>query len=103
MVIATIVGGILSIKNWVNPNGYEWLLLFSLGFFGYFGQVYMTKAFQTASTSQVAPFKYIEVIFTVLFGIFVFKEIYTFWSVIGIALIIGGLILNVLYKARYNS
>lgn len=103
MVIATVVGGILSINNWVNPNGYDWLLLFTLGFFGYFGQVYMTKAFQTASTSQVAPFKYIEVIFTVLFGIFVFKEIYTFWSVIGITLIIGGLILNVLYKARYNS
>lgn len=103
MVIATIVGGVLSIKNWVNPNGYEWLLLFSLGFFGYFGQVYMTKAFQTASTSQVAPFKYIEVVFTVLFGIFVFKEIYTLWSVIGITLIVGGLILNVLYKARYNS
>ena len=103
MVIATLVGGILSIKNWISPNGIEWLLLLSLGVFGYFGQVYMTKAFQTASTSQVAPFKYIEVIFTVLFGIFVFKEVYTFWSIIGIILIIGGLILNVLYKARYNS
>ena len=103
MTIATIVGGSLSINYWVTPQGWEWLLLFCLGVFGYFGQVYMTKAFQSASTNQVAPLKYIEVIFTVSFGIFIFDEIYTIWSVLGISLIIGGLILNVLYKARYNS
>lgn len=103
MVIATIVGGVLSIKNWVNPEGIEWLLLILLGCFGYFGQVYMTKAFQIGSTNQVAPLKYIEVIFTVLFGLFVFNEIYTLWSILGIVLIIGGLVLNVLYKAKYNS
>lgn len=103
MVIATLVGGILSINNWVNPIGIEWLLLFSLGIFGYFGQVFMTKAFQIGSTNQVAPLKYIEVIFTVTFGVFIFAELYTVWSVLGIILIVGGLILNVLYKARYNK
>ncbi|WP_445957403.1 DMT family transporter [Yeosuana sp.] len=98
MVIATIVGGLLSIKDWVNPVGVEWLLLLSLGIFGYFGQVFMTKAFQSAPTHQVAPLKYIEVVFTLLFGLFWFGEIYTIWSLIGIALIIGGLVLNVIYK-----
>ena len=52
MVIATIIGGVLSIENWVNPKGIEWLLLFSLGVFGYYGQVYMTKAFQTARPAK---------------------------------------------------
>ena len=98
MVIATITGGVLSISNWVTPKSIEWLLLFSLGVFGYFGQVYMTKAFQTASTNQVAPLKYIEVIFTLLIGLFWVGEVYTFWSLLGIALIIGGLVLNVVYK-----
>lgn len=100
MIVATITGGVLSINNWVNPKGIEWLLLFGLGVFGYFGQVYMTKAFQSASTSQVAPLKYIEVIFTLLFGIFLFSEVYTVWSLLGIALIVGGLILNVWYKEK---
>ncbi|GGK29738.1 membrane protein [Yeosuana aromativorans] len=100
MVIATMVGGLLSIGNWTTPNGVEWIFLFSLGVFGYFGQIYMTKAFQTAATSQVAPLKYIEVIFTLLLGIFWFGEVYTFWSILGIALIIGGLILNVWYKEK---
>ena len=102
MVIATVVGGILSISNWTNPRGMDWLFLLSLGVFGYFGQVYMTKAFQAASTNQVAPLKYIEVIFTVSFGVCLFGEIYTVWTILGISLIIVGLILNVLYKAKYK-
>ena len=100
MVISTIVGGMLSINNWITPMGIEWLMLFGLGVFGYFGQVYMTKAFQIAATNQVAPLKYLEVIYTVLFGVFIFSEVYTFWSLLGIALIIGGLVLNILYKAK---
>lgn len=103
MVIATLTGLVLSINNWVNPVGIEWVLLFSLGVFGYYGQVYMTKAFQTGKTNQVAPFKYVEVIFTVSLGLLLFDEIYTFWSLLGIALIIGSLILNVLYKEHKNS
>lgn len=100
MVVATAVGGILSIGNWVRPIGLEWFLLLSLGISGYFGQVYMTKAFQTASTNLVAPLKYIEVIFTLVFGIIWFDELYSFWSLIGIALIVGGLVLNVRYKTK---
>ncbi|MCL5128025.1 DMT family transporter [Algibacter sp. L4_22] len=103
MIISTIVGLVGSINNWVMPVGKEWFLLCILGVFGYFGQVYMTKAFQMASTSQVAPLKYIEVVFTLLFGTFIFGEVYTFWSLLGIALIIGGLVLNILYKEKYKS
>ncbi len=103
MVIATIAGGIFSIHSWINPIGVDWILLLSLGVYGYFGQVYMTKSFQMASTNQVAPLKYIEVIFTVIFGVSLFNEIYTFWSLLGISLIIGGLILNVVYKAKHKG
>jgi drug/metabolite transporter (DMT)-like permease len=100
MVISTIVGGVLSINSWVTPTGNQWLLLFGLGVFGYFGQVYMTKAFQIARTSQVAPLKYIEVVFTVLLGLSLFNEVYTLWSILGIAMIVIGLVLNGLYKPR---
>ena len=100
MMFATVLGGVLSINNWVNPIGIEWLLLMLLGVFGYFGQVYMTKAFQTASTNIVAPVKYFEVIYTATFGVFLFDEIYNFYSFLGIVLIIGGLILNIWYKSK---
>lgn len=100
MFIATVVGGVLSIGNWQNPHGVEWLVVFSLGFFGYFAQLYLTKAFQVASTNQVAPLNYLEVIFTVIAGAFLFNEIYTLWSIIGILMIIIGLVLNFRYKAN---
>ena len=100
MVISTIVGLAFSINNWVNPVGIEWLMLIGLGLFGYFGQVYMTKAFQIAATNQVAPLKYLEVIFTLLLGVMLFSEVYTLYSLLAIALIISGLVLNAVYKGK---
>jgi len=103
MLVATIVGGILSIFTWESPQGIEWLLLSCMGVSGYFGQLYMTKAFQSASTSQAAPLKYIEVIFAVTVGLVWFKEVYTIWSLLGIIMIIVGLSLNALYKGKNKT
>ncbi|MEL0456336.1 DMT family transporter [Flavobacteriaceae bacterium SZ-1-7] len=103
MLTATILGGVLSIGNWVTPKGTEWVFLFSLGVFGYYGQIFMTKAFQTASTNIVAPIKYVEVIFTTTLGMTLFNEIYTFWTILGIALIISGMVLNVWYKSKVKG
>lgn len=102
MFIATVVGGVLSIFNWKTPVGIEWVLLGGLGLFGLVGQYFMTKAFQSAATSQVAPLKYIEVLFTLLLGTFWLPETYSFWTFLGIGLIISGLILNVVYKERHK-
>ncbi|TYA71967.1 DMT family transporter [Seonamhaeicola marinus] len=104
MAISVVLGGILSIGKWVNPVGVEWLMLLGLGLFGYFGQLFMTKAFQTAaSTSQIAPLKYLETIFTLLFGVFLFSEVYTILSLLGITLIITGLVLNAKYKEKHKT
>lgn len=100
MAIATIVGGLLAIPYWKQPVGVEWLLLGSLGIFGFFGQLYMTKAFQVASTNVVAPLNYMEVLFTGALGILWFGELYSLWTLLGIALILGGLVLNVLYRSK---
>ncbi|XLE34759.1 DMT family transporter [Tamlana fucoidanivorans] len=100
MMISFLVGGVVSIFYWKTPLGIEWILLLLLGVFGYFGQLYMTKAFQIASTNQVAPLKYLEVVFSVLLGIFIFTEIYTLWSLLGISMIIVALILNAFTKKK---
>lgn len=100
MVISAIIGGVLAINHWRNPVGLEWILLLTFGSFGYFAQLYMTKAFQLAETNQVAPFKYAEVIFTMIIGVIWFHEIYTLWSVIGVLLIVSGLLLNVYVKRK---
>lgn len=98
MLVATIVGGLISIFFWKTPSLEDYLPLLSLGIYGFFGQLYMTKALQIDSINKIAPVKYMEVIFTVLVGISFFDESYTLWSLIGISMIILGLVLNIIYK-----
>ncbi|AXT55280.1 DMT family transporter [Aquimarina sp. MMG015] len=101
MWIATVLGGILSIFNWEKtPQGMEWVLLLSLGIFGYFGQLFMTKAFQSQVTNKVVSLKYMEVIFTMIAGIFLFGDQYPLLSVLGTIMVITGLILNMFYKSK---
>ena len=101
MAISTLVGGIGTLFYWTVPLSIlDWILLFSLGVFGYFGQLFMTKAFQFGQAYMVAPFKYVEVVFTLSLGVFYFEEVYTFWSLFGTTLVIVSLTLNVIYKSK---
>lgn len=103
MWISTILGGTLSIFNWKTPQGKEWLFLLSLGVFGYFGQLFMTKAYQLGSANKIVPLKYVEVIFTMLLSILWFGDSYPLLSVLGTLLVIVALVLNVLYKQKVKS
>lgn len=100
MCIATVVGGVLSIFDWKTPNVNDLLMLLSLGVFGFFGQLFMTKAFQLGETSLVAPIKYIEVVFAIIVGVGFLGETYSYWSFVGMAMIICGLLLNIWYKNK---
>lgn len=103
MCIATIVGGIGALFTWVTPKAADFILLLSLGVFGYFGQIFMTKAFQMGETNVIAPIKYVEVVFAIIVGVGFLGETYSIWSFVGIALIVSGLLLNLWYKSRYSS
>ncbi|WP_243473833.1 DMT family transporter [Winogradskyella sp. MH6] len=98
MLISTVIGGLLSINDWKTPMGYEWLVLMSLGVFGYFAQLYMTKAMQIGETNQITPFKYLEVVFTTIVGLLWFNETYSFYILLGMLIIILGLTLNLIFK-----
>lgn len=99
MMMAFLFGGIMSVNNWIAPNLIEWLLLLSLGFFGYVGQLYMTKALQSRETNIIAPLKYLEVVFMIFIGTFWFDEIYNLWTLFGVFLILIGLVYNI-YLSR---
>lgn len=100
MIISVIISGLLTYFNWTNPIGIEWLILLSLGVFGYFGQYYMTKALQESEVNIIAPLKYTEVVFTMIIGLIWLGETYTLLSIIGIILILVGLTLNTFLKKR---
>ena len=98
MIISTLLAGILASYDWIHPKGYQWIVLLSLGVFGYFGQFYMTKALQESEVNKIAPLKYIEVIFTMVIGLIWLGETYTLLSLIGIILILIGRTLKTTLK-----
>jgi len=100
MVMALVIGGLSSIGTWVTPKGNEWFILLMLGIFGFGGQLYMTKAFQLAETNLIAPFKYTEVIFTVLFGWFLYGEYQSIATIGAMGLIVLSLLANVWVKRK---
>ncbi len=100
MVISALLSGVFTVFYWKTPQALEWLVLLSLGVFGYFGQYYMTKAIQLKEVNQVAPLKYIEVVFTMLIGLIWLNETYKWISLLGIVLILLGLSFNLLIKQK---
>ena len=103
MCIAAILGGLLAINNWKTPEGTDWLFLLSLGVFGYFGQLFMTKAYQLGAANKIVPLKYIEVVFTMVLGMIWFGDSYPLLSVFGIVVVVISLVLNVLYKQKVKT
>lgn len=100
MLMAFAFGGVMCLKYWEQPTLIEWILFISTGVFGYFGQLYMTKALQAEETNLVAPIKYLEVIFTIIIGMFWFGDVYNGWTILGIVLIISGLLYNIYIKRK---
>lgn len=103
MVATFIFGGFMSIFHWRNPNLLEWILFLSIGILGFLGQFFMTKAFQHSETNLIAPLKYMEVVFSILFGFLFFGDSYTHLTLLGVGLILTGLIVNVYLKNRIKK
>ncbi|WP_299767543.1 DMT family transporter [uncultured Dokdonia sp.] len=99
-MVFSIVGSFFFIQHWRMPVGQEWWWVTSIGILGLIGQVFLTRAFQLADTSTVAPIKYMELVYALLFGFFLFDESYTFWPIVGMTLVVLGMLLNVWIKRK---
>lgn len=99
-MVFSIVGSLFFINKWRMPLDGEWLWICLIGTLGLIGQVFLTKAFQLADTSAVAPIKYMELVYALLFGYFLFGETYGFWAIVGMILVVLGMLLNILIKRK---
>lgn len=99
-LIAIPVMAVISLFNWVTPIGWEWALLLLMGILTQIAQVYMTKALQNAEANEITGLKYLGVIFALGFDFFIFGVSYQPMALIGIALVLGGVTVNVLFKGN---
>lgn len=71
------------------PDVLHWLLLLGLGFFGGFGHWLLIKAYRQATTTALAPYPYLQIVWMVLFGYLVFDQLPDGWTLAGAAVIVA--------------
>lgn len=103
MFMALIFCGFMSASVWITPSSSELILLLLSGILGFFALLFLTKSFQNEQVNVVAPLKYLEVIFSIIIGIFWFQEIYTIWIFIGVILILIGISFKFFQNKLFNS
>ena len=98
-MVVSILGSLFFVGEWRWPVSVEWWSVIGIGTTGLIGQIFMTRAFGLAETSLLAPFKYMELVYALIIGYFIFGETYSWVPFTGILLILGGMLLNT-YKPR---
>ena len=86
----TIIAGILLPGVWITPTTRELLLIFLLGIGANLIQLFIFLAYRATEASNIAPTRYIELLFSISFGFLFFNQIPKLLDIIGALFIILG-------------
>ena len=76
-------------RDWKLPSQGDLLLFIMLGLFAAMGLYFLSQAYRLGQPSTIAPFEYVFVPLSVLWGFVFWKDILETHSIIGMVLIIG--------------
>ncbi|WP_373505915.1 DMT family transporter [Aestuariivirga sp.] len=74
---------------WEMPQGIEWNLLLGMGLAGGVGHFLLIQAHRLAQASVLAPFIYTQIIWMILIGFIVFRDVPDMWTLIGAAIVVA--------------
>ncbi|MEJ7701648.1 MAG: DMT family transporter [Pyrinomonadaceae bacterium] len=89
-LVGFIIGLIFIFFEWQTPRGWDWFYLIIIGATSQLGQIFLTNAFQKERAASVAIVSYTGLIYGLLIGWFVFGEVQTTESLLGMLLVVGG-------------
>ncbi|MBY8976476.1 DMT family transporter [Rhodobacteraceae bacterium NNCM2] len=73
-----------ALMNWQWPhNTVDWIPFLAIGFFGWAGHQCLTIAHHYAPASVLAPFVYVQILFMVASGWFIFNSVPDIWVLVG--------------------
>jgi drug/metabolite transporter (DMT)-like permease len=100
-LVGVVAGLLFTLLNWVAPaNPWEWFCLLMCGLLTQIGQTCLTKSLQSERLAHVSILNYTGLLYALAFGVFIFAEVYTMQTMIGIALVLLGVLLSVIYGQR---
>lgn len=99
-MIALPIMTILCFFDFTMPTGIEWLFLLIIGIFTQIAQIMLTRALHEGPAALIMPFQYLGAIYSFLIGYFIFFEQLSFYTELGIVVIVTGVIINVLLRNK---
>lgn len=94
-VIGALAGVVLSVGDFVLPDGVQWIYLALIGVLAFVGQVYLTYALQQETMGIISSLNFMGVIFAAFFGWLIFNESLTFANILAMILVASGVIGNI--------
>ncbi|SFV30875.1 Permease of the drug/metabolite transporter (DMT) superfamily [Devosia crocina] len=95
-----IFNGILMIPSFVLPTLEQLALLLGIGLLGGVGGLLLIQASKQTPASLIAPVQYSQLIWAILFGAMFFGEYPDWVSILGMLIVVGAGLLNVLSERR---
>lgn len=91
-------GLVFAFVDWQTPaSGWEWFCLLMCGLLTQVGQTSLTRSLQSERVARVSILNYTGLVYALVFGVFIFGEVYTAQTMFGIALVAFGVVLSVIY------
>ncbi len=87
-VLCTLISLFFFNENWIWPNKIDMSLMIASGVLGFIAQICLTKSFQLADASLLAPLDFSSVIWSFFLGYFLFGELISTNVIIGGSIII---------------
>jgi drug/metabolite transporter (DMT)-like permease len=88
---------------WTPPSALQWVMLVLVGIIATAGHVFITRSYQHAEASLLAPLAFTEIVMTTLLGWWVFGDLPDRWTVLGVAILIASAIYISLREQRLST
>ena len=99
----TLVSLFLDPLSWKIPLFKDCLLLISIGIIGSLGNIIITEAYRKSEISLITPIKYLNLIFAIVFGYFLFNEVPEYSTLIGSVFIIVSTVIIFIREGKLNK
>ncbi|MCB9263241.1 MAG: DMT family transporter [Flavobacteriales bacterium] len=91
---------VLITGNWVWPSVKEYGYLVIIGVLTQIAQHFLTKAYQSEMANKVAAVSNLGVIYGLVLGYLIFNDVFNVWSILGMALVVIGVVLNLYFDKQ---
>lgn len=102
-IFGAVAGFIFSVFHWVMPSWKDVVFLILSGVFTHLGQLNLTRSLHREAIASVSILNYTGLIYALAFGYFFFGEKFSLQVLLGIALVVLGVVLNLLWKANLKK